>query len=1308
MIDKFESRHTIATIFADEKILSHPILLINDEFIILTEMDNTEKKLNKLLIDTGAQLSFLKYNSIKNKNKIDNKYSTNFRGILSCIKSHTLGTIESGIYIHNTFCPHEFHVISDQTTIGTADGILGSDFLIKYKSILDYDKKELRIFKPELVSRQAQENLKEKKDKRKKMKIENKSLPGVVQQPQSYNKEKAIQTKPSVPQRRKNNNFNESGELLLEARAENIIYWPSRTTEDVVIEKKQLDSGIFIGNSIETPNEGQIRMIILNARGTKYKLNKEKVEPVIRQLKEFDRIEKSEKLLVGNERKMKIKSLINLSHCNDEESKQVLEVCLKYDEIFYIKGDKLSSTNATTHRIPLIHGTLPINTKPYRLPYFQRETLEDEIQKLLQDGVIHPSQSPWCSPILLVPKKPDATGKRKWRLCIDFRKINEKTISDSYPLPPNITDILDQLGKATYFSTLDLERGYWQVKMEPNDREITAFKANGRLYEWLRMPMGVKNAAPTFQRMVNNILLGLQGEICFIYVDDLILYANDLKDHNEKLQIIFERLAKYHLKVNPEKCAFLRKEINFLGHIISNAGLYPDKRKVEAVQKFPIPRNQKDLKSFLGLASYYRKFIENFSAIVHPINNLLKKDVKFEWSEECHNAFETLKHKLTTAPILSFPDFSKPFIIRTDASNFAVGAILSQGKLREDLPIAYMSRSLNKHEIRYSTVEKELLAIVYAFKYFRPYVYLKHTVIVTDHQALVYIMNIKNPASRLMRWKLELAEYDFEVVHRPGIMNANADALSRIQIKPSELLGEEPHKSKLDEKYDKNVNVVTRSATKNSEPDSMEQTNENKLKNYTNIIERDDIHHNFKHDEAFVVYIVTDAINFPFNYVKNPTIFGFSPGKILRIDMNSIALYNSKTIDTKEMKKIWNLIRNAVIVRRINKIIIFMSKSDHDLYLKTKMMIGNTLGNTRFQIKIITNQLIRVLTNEDKDLTIKTFHDHALGGHLGVHATIDRVRQQYNWEGMNKDIKNYIDNCLICKKNKIIKHTRMPMKITSIANSPFEKIIMDCVGPIKESNQGNRFMITFQCDLTKYSECVATPDITAFTVAEVFVEKVVCKHGIPKILTTDQGTNFMSHMFQEVCRILKIDHVTSTIHMPSSVGQIERFHRTLATYLRIYAENRDSWDEWITFALFVYNTTKHSSTGYTPHFLVYGFDVQIPSNLKQNPAPIYNYDDYTSILKHKLKTAHEIARKNIINSKQANKQIYDKRENPINFQIGENILVINENKEHKFDELYRGPYEILDIPTEENCLIKIGRKTKLLHKNKLKKANPNE
>jgi hypothetical protein len=255
-----------------------------------------------------------------------------------------------------------------------------------------------------------------------------------------------------------------------------------------------------------------------------------------------------------------------------------------------------------------------------------------------------------------------------------------------------------------------------------------------------------------------------------------------LVEHDTKLREVFSRLRKYNLKLQPDKCEFLRKEVNYLGHVITEEGCKPDPSKVEVIENFPRPENEKQLKSFLGMIGYYRRFIPRFSKIAAPLHALFKKDAKFEWTAEQENAFLNLKAKLTTQPILQYPDFSKEFILTTDASNQGLGAVLSQGEIGKDLPIAYASRNLNKAEKNYSTSEKELLAIVWGVKHFGPYLYGRKFKIASDHKPLTWIMNVKDPGSRLLKWRIKLEEYDYEIVYKKGSLNTNADALSRINM----------------------------------------------------------------------------------------------------------------------------------------------------------------------------------------------------------------------------------------------------------------------------------------------------------------------------------------------------------------------------------------------------------------------------------------------------------------------------------------------------------------------------------------------
>ncbi|XP_045479182.1 uncharacterized protein LOC123684075 [Harmonia axyridis] len=398
---------------------------------------------------------------------------------------------------------------------------------------------------------------------------------------------------------------------------------------------------------------------------------------------------------------------------------------------------------------------------------------------MLDQNILRPSNSPWNSPIWIVPKKMDASGKQKWRLVCDFRKLNEITIGDSYPLP-NIENILDQLGNAIYFSTLDLASGFYQIELEENDKFKTAIATPSGLFEFNRMPMGLKNSPSRLARLMNIVLSGLQGNMCFCYLDDVVVYGSSLEDHNRKLETVFEQLRRHNLQLQPDKCEFLCKEISYLGHHISASGVQPDPKKIETIKNIPIPKTAKEIKSFLGLIGYYRKFIENFSAIAKPLTNLLKKNQKFEWTNKCQKSFDQFKELLSKEPILQFPNFSETFILTTDASNDAIGAILSQGTIGKDLPISYFSKTLNKAERNYSTTEKELLAIVEACKHFRPYLYGQKFIICTDHKPLVWLKNCKEPSSRLVRWRLKLMDYDYEIVYKKGKLNQNADALSRI------------------------------------------------------------------------------------------------------------------------------------------------------------------------------------------------------------------------------------------------------------------------------------------------------------------------------------------------------------------------------------------------------------------------------------------------------------------------------------------------------------------------------------------------
>ena len=367
--------------------------------------------------------------------------------------------------------------------------------------------------------------------------------------------------------------------------------------------------------------------------------------------------------------------------------------------------------------------------QPYRRqnPAVRREKMA-QVQQILSNGVIRPSNSPWASPVVMVKKKDGSL-----RFCVDFRQLNAATVKDVHPIP-RIDDLLDTLHGARWFSTFDLKSGYWQVPIQERDKEKTAFRtSNGQLFEFNQVPFDLCNVPATFSRLMDHVLAGLHWKTCPLYLDDIIVFAATWEKHLARLRQVFERLRHAKPKLGANKCTFAAREVSYLGHRVTEEGLLPDPALLATIRDISPPQNATEVRSFLGLAGYYRRYVRNFAAIARPLHALTRKDAVFHWSPDCQDAFDRLKTLLTTSPITAFPNFSLPFWLYTDASTAGLGAILAQVREGKERIIFCASRSLNQAEKAYPATKLECLAIVWAVAKFRPYLMSIPLEVYTDH-----------------------------------------------------------------------------------------------------------------------------------------------------------------------------------------------------------------------------------------------------------------------------------------------------------------------------------------------------------------------------------------------------------------------------------------------------------------------------------------------------------------------------------------------------------------------------------------------
>nr|ABA97778.2 retrotransposon protein, putative, Ty3-gypsy subclass [Oryza sativa Japonica Group] len=812
-------------------------------------------------------------------------------------------------------------------------------------------------------------------------------------------------------------------------------------------------------------------------------------------------------------------------------------------------------------RIDLVPGTAPIHKRPYRMGANELAEVKKQVDEQLQKGYIRPSTSPWGAPVIFVEKK----DKTK-RMCVDYRAHNEVTIKNKYPLP-RIDDLFDQLKGATVFSKIDLRSGYHQLRIREEDIPKTAFITRYGLFECTVMSFGLTNAPAFFMNLMNKVFMEFLDKFVVVFIDDILIYSKSEEEHEQHLRLVLEKLKEHQLYAKFSKCDFWLKEVQFLGHIVNAQGVAVDPANVESVTKWTPPRTVTQVRSFLGLAGYYRRFIENFSKIAKPMTQLLKKEEKFICSAECNRSFEELKRRLVSAPVLILPDQTKDFQVYCDASRQGLGCVLMQdGKV-----VSYASRQLRPHEGNYPTHDLELAAVVHALKIWRHYLIGNRCEVYTDHKSLKYIFTQPDLNLRQRRWLELIKDYDMGIHYHPGKANVVADALSR--------------------------------------------------KSYCNVA----------WVEQLCCEVQRDLEHLNLGIVEHGFVAALEAQPTL---VEQVRIAQASDPEIAELKK--NM--------RVGKARGFVEDEQGTIWMGERLCVPEN--------------------KELKDLILTEAHQTQYSIHPGSTKMYQDLKEKFWWA----------------------EHQRPAglLQPLQIPEWKWEEIGMDFITGLPRTSSGHDSIWVVVDRLTKVAHFI--PVHTTYSgkkLAELYLARIMCLHGVPKKIVSDRGSQFTSKFWQKLQEELGTRLNFSTAYHPQTDGQTERVNQILEDMLRACAlDLGGAWDKSLPYAEFSYNNSYQASLQMAPFEALYGRRCRTPLFWDQTGERQLFGTEVLNEAEEKVRAVRERLR--IAQSRQ--KSYADNRRRELVFQVGDYVYlrVTPLRGVHRFQTKgklaprFVGPYRILE------------------------------
>ena len=865
----------------------------------------------------------------------------------------------------------------------------------------------------------------------------------------------------------------------------------------------------------------------------------------------------------------------------DQQQAELEQLLTAYGDVFGNDTDQLAQSKLTAS-LRLKANARAKKVAPYRVKPPIQVKIKEILADLADKGVIRRSNSEWASPMLLVAK-PDGS----MRMVVNFSTgINNELEDDNEPLPL-IEDVIESGPRKKYRSTFDLLSSFYQIRLDEESKRLTSFVTPIGQYEFNAVPMGIKVAPQIQQRAMREVFGDYLHDFLELYIDDGLIASETWEEHLKHLQLVFQRLRAYNLKIKLKKCHFALKRIKYVGYVISEDGIHIDNEKVKAINDMPEPRDSSDTRSFLATIGTWRRFIEGFSIIAAPLTELTKQKVPWRWTEVERKAFLDLKSRLISAPILASPDYSLPFKVVTDASIVGASAILMQKhKLHDDSkewkPVAYASWKFNEQEARWSTTERELYAIVLATRKWRAYLYGRKLKVETDHQILTKSRQIHfDPFNRVNRWLVEIQQYDLDIKYIPGSQNP-ADSLSRM-FKNDEM------------SYDDYVKLH---------------------EGFIGSLSREDSESVDGHD-----------LNRPHDQ-KDP------PGNIPWADGEDVTLPDEQKLAEEQEKDNYF----GPIVRYFKR----GELPDDDRFarevvLESENYCIESKSNLLLRISNIKefdendgNRLLVCVPKSYKVQVLTRCHDLPAGGaHMGRFKTYDRIKRLYYWKNMRDDINRWVNTCKVCQQVKNPKVSSQRKMEFIMAKRPFQIVSIDLMGPFNNTPRGNEYVMSVVDIFTKTAHAFGVPNKEGVSVARTLCDKVFRHYGVPERIHSDGGGEFANNLMKELKKILGFEKSFTTAYNPSANPHAEKIHHFFRNAIVSYIDSfQQDWDTHLWSISLTYNNVVNPSTGYSPHELNFGRSVRMPGdpkNRKEDEATTY-YEDYTKKLDIALRKAYDAVR----------------------------------------------------------------------------------